>query len=189
MLSDLRALLRNAQIPPPFVLVGHSMGGFTARMFAHECPKQVAGLVLVDSSHPDQFKRFADSLAQFGRAVPEVRAFTTAPSWSSTTEGFDWNASAAQVRQTTFLGDLHLSVLSHSPEQLINPKIPSHVAAAIESVWTQLQHDLCKLSTNAGPVIVASHAGHHIQLEEPEIVVNAIVSMVERVRGSNRLLN
>jgi pimeloyl-ACP methyl ester carboxylesterase len=53
----LRSLLQNANTTPPYVLVGHSMGGLFVRVFADLFPKEVAGLVLVDASHPDQQRR------------------------------------------------------------------------------------------------------------------------------------
>ncbi len=53
----LRALLRSNNSPPPFVLVGHSMGGLLIRVFADLFPDDVAGVVLVDASHPDQHHR------------------------------------------------------------------------------------------------------------------------------------
>src|SRR5207253_622579 len=45
---ELRAALTNAGLPPPFVLVGHSMGGPYIRVFAGMYPDEVAGLILVD---------------------------------------------------------------------------------------------------------------------------------------------
>jgi pimeloyl-ACP methyl ester carboxylesterase len=53
----LRSMLRSANTPPPYVLVGHSMGGLFIRVFADLFPMEVAGLVLVDASHPDQQRR------------------------------------------------------------------------------------------------------------------------------------
>jgi pimeloyl-ACP methyl ester carboxylesterase len=54
MARDLRMLLTGAGIPPPFVLVGHSLGGLVARMFISLYPGEVAALALIDSSHPQQ---------------------------------------------------------------------------------------------------------------------------------------
>ena len=53
----LRGLLRTSGCEPPYVLVGHSMGGLFIRMFAHLYPDEVAGMVLVDAAHPDQYGR------------------------------------------------------------------------------------------------------------------------------------
>ena len=53
--EELHTLLHNAGIPAPFVLVGHSMGGYDVRMFASLFRSEVAGMVLVDASHPDVY--------------------------------------------------------------------------------------------------------------------------------------
>jgi len=55
---ELRTLLRNAGETPPYVLVGHSFGGLLVRKYADWYPEDVAGLLLLDSSHPDQDARF-----------------------------------------------------------------------------------------------------------------------------------
>ncbi|MEV0237976.1 alpha/beta hydrolase [Nonomuraea sp. NPDC050786] len=54
---DLKALLTALGLPGPYVLAGHSYGGLLIRHFAHKYPEDVAGLVFVDSSHPDQLIR------------------------------------------------------------------------------------------------------------------------------------
>ena len=53
----LRALLQKSGVRPPYVLVGHSMGGLLVRVFAHLFPDEVAGMVLLDAVHPDQHLR------------------------------------------------------------------------------------------------------------------------------------
>jgi pimeloyl-ACP methyl ester carboxylesterase len=49
--DDLHALLVHAKVPPPYVLVGHSWGGAIARVYAAKHPADVAGMVLIDSTH------------------------------------------------------------------------------------------------------------------------------------------
>ncbi|MEW5942052.1 MAG: alpha/beta hydrolase [Chloroflexota bacterium] len=58
MAEELHTLLVNGEIEPPYVLVGHSLGGLNVRMFADMYPDEAAGMVLVDSAHPDQLNRF-----------------------------------------------------------------------------------------------------------------------------------
>ena len=60
--GELHALLRAAGVAPPYVLVGHSMGGYDVRLYASLYRNEVAGMVLVDASHPDQENRFPPEL-------------------------------------------------------------------------------------------------------------------------------
>lgn len=64
MAEELHTLLVNAGVKPPYVLVAHSLGGLNARVFAGTYPDEVAGMVLVDSAHPDQLDRFPPEYVQ-----------------------------------------------------------------------------------------------------------------------------
>jgi pimeloyl-ACP methyl ester carboxylesterase len=55
--QDLHNLLDAAQFPRPFAFVGHSMGGFFGRAYAQQFPNEIAAVVLVDASHPEQIER------------------------------------------------------------------------------------------------------------------------------------
>jgi pimeloyl-ACP methyl ester carboxylesterase len=54
--DELHALLQEADEEGPYVLVGHSLAGLYSRIYADRYPEEVAGMVLVDSTHPDQFE-------------------------------------------------------------------------------------------------------------------------------------
>jgi pimeloyl-ACP methyl ester carboxylesterase len=54
--AELHTLLEEADEEGPYVLVGHSLAGLYSRVYAERYPDEVAGMVLVDSSHPDQFE-------------------------------------------------------------------------------------------------------------------------------------
>ena len=57
--TDLHTLLSRAGEPGPYVLAGHSAGGIYVLNFAKEFPQDVAGVVLLDSMHPEQYTRMA----------------------------------------------------------------------------------------------------------------------------------
>src|SRR5687768_1975212 len=63
--GELHTLLKDADTEGPYVLVGHSYGGLYARMYAAQYPNEVAGVVLVDSSHPEQFTRSPEGRAMY----------------------------------------------------------------------------------------------------------------------------
>lgn len=54
---ELHTLLTNANVSGPYVLVGHSLGGLSVRIFADEYPDEVAGMVLIEGTNPDAWNR------------------------------------------------------------------------------------------------------------------------------------
>lgn len=57
VVSELHALLAAADVQPPYVMAGHSLGGPLIRVFADHYPEEVVGLVFIDASHPHQIER------------------------------------------------------------------------------------------------------------------------------------
>jgi pimeloyl-ACP methyl ester carboxylesterase len=78
--EDLHTLLQRAGERPPYVLVGHSLGGLFVRKYAELYPKEVAGMVLLDSAHEDEESLRPAEIAAAWRPIRErilaVRAKT-----------------------------------------------------------------------------------------------------------------
>jgi pimeloyl-ACP methyl ester carboxylesterase len=79
---DLHALLLAAGERAPFVMVGHSLGGPYIMNFTRLYPQEVAGLVFVDASHPDQVDRMAQAVGKKLEAGKEVMKAASALSWT-----------------------------------------------------------------------------------------------------------
>ena len=62
LVEDLHTLLARSGVELPYVLVGHSLGGPLVRLYAHEHPDQVAGMVLVDAAHEEEFLRAPEAI-------------------------------------------------------------------------------------------------------------------------------
>jgi pimeloyl-ACP methyl ester carboxylesterase len=192
---DLQALLVNARIGGPYILVGHSLGGELVRIFADQYPEEVAGIVLVDAAHPDMGPRLLAGLPPELADEPEnVMTWRQLFNWISdlkgspypNPEGWDTKASNAQVKATKPMGDLPLVVISQNPDNpffaTIIPPSLTETNTQLQQIWQDLQVELAGLSTNSTHLI-AARAGHNIPIEEPALVVESILELANEIRS------
>jgi pimeloyl-ACP methyl ester carboxylesterase len=204
---DLHTLLARADVPGPYVLVGHSMGGLTMQLFARDYPSEVAGLVLIDSMNSGAPAPQASEV-HAPAALPRAVAF------------FVRGAGHLGVaRILTVLGDpLGSAPAALSPEaagaSVARGVLPHHLeafaaeflgisagiaeAAGVRSLgdlpvtvltaggnpdpaWPAKQADLLRLSSRSTQVVSES-SGHNVHLERPADAVAAIIEMVTSAR-------
>ncbi|MBA3945071.1 MAG: alpha/beta hydrolase [Herpetosiphonaceae bacterium] len=192
MVKDLHTLLVNAHLAGPYVLVGHSIAGWNVRLFANQYPKEVAGIVLVDASHPDQGPRMVAAIPPPSPGespdLTQYRQGWTAPSPINSPdnpEGQDFETSAVQVRASHSLGDIPLLVLTAGNHQQ-PPFITAAVAAKLEQAWQAMQHEQAGLSSNSIQII-AKDSDHCIHCDHPQIVSAAIQQVVDAAKHHTRL--
>jgi pimeloyl-ACP methyl ester carboxylesterase len=192
--SELAELLVRSGIGGPVALVGASIAGFDVRVFASDHPERAAGLVLVDASHEDQphevpqMARFVPLLStigvlrlfgvSFGQRIdslaPSVRQFARATNFRAA----GYQAAADEIihiRQSA-------SEVRHSRRKLTIPILVITGGRGADENWRQLQRDQASLS-DRGCLIVAEESGHVVAIDQPEVVVDAIRTVVEAARG------
>lgn len=213
MADELHELLAASGDAGPYVVVGHSLGGIVARQLAHRHPADIAGLVLVDSAHEEQYTRLPEVARAFRRmaampgplvrlmaslvairagraaldprlpheAAEALRASTALSASHLPTAMAEMRAVALDAEPVASLGDLPLEVLRHGRFERM-PMLDEAVNERFEALFADLQGELAALSTR-GRVVVAEDAGHDIHLDRPDLVLDAIRSVLAAARG------
>lgn len=149
----LRLLLKKENIKPPYILVGHSRGGLNMQLFAQKYPNEIAGVVLIDSVSREQ--EFHD---------PD-------PPKSSNyyREAITFDESRSQVKHSEPFPAVPLIVLTATKQ---------HGSEQQEELWQKWQHGIAQLSPKSIQ-IYAWGSGHYIQKQQPQLVIDAIYSMIK----------
>jgi pimeloyl-ACP methyl ester carboxylesterase len=198
--QELHTLLEKANEHGPYVLVGHSMGGFTMIVYAHDYPDQVSGLVLVDSQD------LPASNVAAPQPAPKPGGSTSIPSLlariglvrllggplgsvEELPEG-DKQAYAAYAvapRSVQTFADEGMGMSEGGAQARAVttlgalPLIVLSRGKDLDAKHTAAQADLLKLSTDSQQLF-ADQSGHPIMIDQPEAAVAAIVKMVEQLR-------
>lgn len=170
IINDLHNLLIRANVAKPYILVGHSFGGLNVRFFACQYPDEVAGMVLIDPSHEEQFMRYAE-LMPAEKRIKYIRHERGANE-----ERVDMFASAHQVKLARRL--------PHIPSLIITAGIDHKKATydRSEQIHQELQSSLVSLIPGSRQII-AEKSGHFIQKDQPELVIKAIRELIEVARA------
>ena len=186
LVSDLHVLLQTAHVPGPYVFAAHSFGGIFARLYASTYPNEVVGMVLVDALSekvksgltPEQWKLYVNF--GFTKPPPGLEKYKDI-------ETLDVNASFDQIEKAATaqpLRSIPLFVLTQGQPFDLSPwqPLPAEFPAALNRAWRTGQDALATLAPNAKHTI-ATKSSHYIQIQEAELVIDAIKQVVEAVRN------
>jgi pimeloyl-ACP methyl ester carboxylesterase len=151
--DQLKALLQAADLPAPYVLVGHSLGGFYMQAFARQYPTDTAAVVLVDSASP------LEPPGAFGSTIQPNRGSIAA------VEEAGFASSAAAMLTGPPFPFVPLIVLV-ATEHDVTPEL--------EALWQEVQAKTAALSPR-GSLRIVKGAGHFIQNDRPQMVIEAVL--------------
>jgi pimeloyl-ACP methyl ester carboxylesterase len=208
--KQLKQLLDAADVPPPYILVGHSLGGIYVREFARRYAGDVAGMVFVDSSHEEMGKtaskkereeiesqvrilKIARYLMPFGLQriikLPVANAEELPADVRPLANGIGYRS----ISYLSFYDEIapllaadHAGTLRLEPV----PDVPIVALASESNIskhdnWKDLQQELAGLSSH-GRLVVAEGSGHFIQVDRPELVIEAIDDVARRTSKASK---
>ena len=170
VVGDLRGLLEAAGLKPPYVLVGHSLGGLYMQYFARQYPSEVAGLVLVETTHWDQQARMATE-SPTTASLTQVLVRSMPPHVQREFDGSE--LAGRQVREAQPTNSIPVIVLTGTHRNLLER---GKFAAADYALQKEM------VSTYHARQIIADRSGHYIQKDQPDLVVAAVADVIAQVR-------
>jgi pimeloyl-ACP methyl ester carboxylesterase len=205
--SELHALLEAAGEEPPFLLVAHSLGAHTVRIYTDEHPEDVVGMVLVDARLPSgdmpsnemstgqlalwEFLARCGFFRLMGKQAMQVQAPAIAakipdypypivwsPIYFETNRLETMTVSESDKRARETGPFADLPlVVITSDTSGLFSQLPPDEMEAAEERFRAGQQDLADLSTN-GQFLIAEGSGHNIPVENPEIIVATVREMM-----------
>jgi len=155
----LRKLLLKRGLKPPYLLVGHSLGGLYMQYYARKYPDEVLGLVLVDATHPDDFLNL-DSIP-----AKQKKQFTYMS---------DYMRPFSQKLLALPTVDVPVIALVAQNKRLLSQK----------EEWKEMIEDMIKISKTFPELfpnckVQMVDTGHHVMFEKPEVVSEVILEMIK----------
>lgn len=169
--KELHTLLELANIPPPYILVGHSLGGLYQYCFARLFPNDTAALVLLDPTHPEHWSRMKEEAPVQANMIKGLRATMFSKTMR---EEFDDQENCLNI------------VKSNNPVVaptylLFSGKFKIEEQGAFKNMVKSLRHDWSNLFSSL-EVIDVPGSGHYIQTESPDTVYSVIISVLNKVK-------
>jgi pimeloyl-ACP methyl ester carboxylesterase len=168
VVSDLHKLLGASKLQPPFVLVGHSLGGLIARLYASRFPEEVKGMVFVDSYSENERRRMRQAITQNGGHSPIAGA---------SAEDVNLDAMDDQARKEHWSANIPIIILSRDAP---NPSPTSPIGLRLEALRQELQAELATRSKRSEQRVIAG-AGHFIHHDNPAAVMRAVRDVLAQV--------
>jgi pimeloyl-ACP methyl ester carboxylesterase len=170
VIADLARLLAAEKITGRYVLVGASLGGIYVRQFARLYPDSIAGIVLADSSHEEQYNHYAAT------APAIADRFATQDGRFDRGEFLKASGQLEPGQHLAWKLDVPLVVLEH--KRLPGP--PQNDMDRLAVDWHGLQVDLAGRSKYGK--LIETGSGHMIPVEQPQIIVDSVRDVIGQAR-------
>lgn len=179
VLGSLRELLGYAGLQPPYVLVAHSLGGLFANLYARLYPAEVAGVLFLESTHPEDreaLRKHEHQLVQaLGKLLTLPQVFFR-PNVQRELACVD--DTVREIESAGPFPDVPVRVVTGG----LTPRAAAMSPAALGAKRAN-QQALARLSPR-GEQVIAQKSGHFPQLTEPELVLRVLTELLSEVEAA-----
>lgn len=238
IVHELHLLLAKAGVRPPFVLVGHSYGGWLVRLYGSKHPAEVAGMVLIEGGFDNPWRMVNGKLVRAeelvtGKPIPAVKTSgpltesdIPADAFKQMKAGAEWlvkgannpprdklPAGAQRMRSWVLSRWQHVAAgvnpfeadelamlraerddgrnpLGDKPLVVITRGIADEGGPGgneVELERRKKEHaELARSLSRKGKQVIAERSGHHVQLEQPEVVIDSVRDVVAAASAATR---
>ncbi|OGV66784.1 MAG: hypothetical protein A2283_15190 [Lentisphaerae bacterium RIFOXYA12_FULL_48_11] len=169
IVSTLRCLLSEAKLQAPYILVGHSLGGLYANLFARLYPREVAGVVMLDATHPDDDNLILKSEGLVRRSLRKMLTALDARFGNNKFGEVAFIAeTVSQIGKAPSFPEIPLVVVTGG-------KRPPYWLMSEEAFKIRQAHQKALASLSPfGRQVIAEKSWHFPHISEPAVVISAI---------------
>ena len=188
MAFELHELLIKEKIKPPYILVGHSLGGYIMRCFVNRYPDMVSGMVFLDPAHEEEFKNgiairsdsdkvfFREQFETFLKVKTKTKGHHAESKQCFDFDSLGYSTNQKIVKQTNVPTHIPITILLSTEADVDNEYIDKEIEFRNQffNQWKTINPQI--------KIINAPKTGYFIQMEEPKLVVDEINEMIKKVK-------
>lgn len=171
--NDLDKFLTTEDISPPYILLGHSLGGFIIRKYQNDHPEKVIGMILVDPLHEYQYETLMalKTKADQEKTESEVQEFYQNQPLGVQNEFKEYHYNCQVMQQLPFAMDLPITIIV---SLMVNENVTKEERLVKKELFENWKKDAPQIKT-----IYTTKSGHYIQDTEPELILDAVKLMIK----------
>jgi pimeloyl-ACP methyl ester carboxylesterase len=167
--AEERRLLQAANVPSPYILLGHSLGGLYQYVYAKLYPQDVAGVVLLDPTHPRHWETVQREAPGAATIIKGLRMISFG---SADRREFD--------SQTACLERIDAQPIGRPVKLLFSGRFRPEERGAYERMLQPLRQDWLRLTGASGQQVIPD-SGHYIQKDRPDVVIKAVQDLAVEI--------
>ncbi len=178
--SDLNEFLTENEIPGPYLFIGHSLGTSIIRKYQNDHPENVLGMILIDPVHENQFDRLMaiKPKDEQEKTLRDRADFENSLMTGERNEAIQYHQQRAAMREVEFPKNIPITIIGSFQV--------GHGATEEDRQIKKELFDQWLTQATQIKLIATTKSGHYIQDSEPDLLIDEVKLMIEKLRAEKR---